>query len=123
MDNRPASTTVGTSLGIISIFFWSTTVAISRSMTESLGVVTTAAVLFSASGLLGLIAVMVRYGGSKYFSFFTSRYLIICGGLFVVYEVCLYLALGLSVNRQQVLEVGLINYLWVPLVLVFSIPF
>jgi drug/metabolite transporter (DMT)-like permease len=45
-----------------------------------------------------------------------------CGALFVVYEFCLYVAIGLASSRQQVLEVGIINYLWPGLTLAFSIP-
>jgi drug/metabolite transporter (DMT)-like permease len=44
------------------------------------------------------------------------------GGLFVLYIVTFYLALGLAANRTQVLSVGLINYLWPALSLAFSIP-
>jgi drug/metabolite transporter (DMT)-like permease len=43
-----------------------------------------------------------------------------CGSLFVLYVVLLYLALGLSVNRSQVLEVALVHYLWPMLTLFFS---
>ena len=43
-----------------------------------------------------------------------------CGGLFVLYMVSLYTALGLARDRRQVLEVGLLNYLWPTLTLIFS---
>jgi drug/metabolite transporter (DMT)-like permease len=36
--------------------------------------------------------------------------------------VCLYVAIGFASDRQQVLEVALINYLWPALTLVFAIP-
>jgi drug/metabolite transporter (DMT)-like permease len=42
--------------------------------------------------------------------------------LFVLYTVCLYGAIGLARGRQQVLEVGLINYLWPALTLILSVP-
>jgi hypothetical protein len=51
-----------------------------------------------------------------------KRYLFGCGALFVSYEVALYLAVGLSVSDQQVLVVGLINYLWPALILLTAIP-
>ena len=35
-----------------------------------------------------------------------------CGSLFVLYMLALYLALGLAAGRRQVLEIGLMNYLW-----------
>jgi drug/metabolite transporter (DMT)-like permease len=40
----------------------------------------------------------------------------------VLYIVCLYLAIGSASTRSDVLAVGLINYLWPGLSLVFSIP-
>src|SRR5690606_31523840 len=42
--------------------------------------------------------------------------------LFVTYIITLYMAIGFSTTREQVLAVGLINYLWPALSLVFSIP-
>ena len=50
------------------------------------------------------------------------QYVLGCGGLFVVYTVCLYGAIGLAGGREQVLEVGVINYLWPGLTLVLSVP-
>jgi drug/metabolite transporter (DMT)-like permease len=50
------------------------------------------------------------------------RYLVICGGLFVLYIVGLYIAVGMAETRTQVLAVGLINYLWPGLSLAFSLP-
>ena len=51
------------------------------------------------------------------------RYLIGCGVLFIGYMVLLYLAIGLAETREQVLEVGLVNYLWPTLILVISVTF
>jgi len=53
---------------------------------------------------------------------FPARYLVGCGTLFIVYIVSLYVAIGFASNRQQVLEVALINYLWPALTLVFAVP-
>jgi len=50
------------------------------------------------------------------------RYLLGCGSLFALNMASLYLALGLASNRSQVLEAGLINYLWPMLTLLVSIP-
>jgi drug/metabolite transporter (DMT)-like permease len=35
-----------------------------------------------------------------------------CGFLFVLYTILAYLAIGLAADHQQLLEVGLVNYLW-----------
>jgi drug/metabolite transporter (DMT)-like permease len=49
-------------------------------------------------------------------------YLLGCGGLFVLYNVALYRAVALAANPSQVVVVGLINYLWPGLSLVFALP-
>ena len=50
------------------------------------------------------------------------KYLFGCGALFIVYIACIYLAIGTATNRLQVLEVGLLNYLWPSLTLVLAVP-
>ncbi len=49
------------------------------------------------------------------------RYVFGCGTLFVLYTVTLFFALGLSANRPQTIEVGLLNYLWPTLTILFSL--
>jgi len=112
----------GTIMGGIAILLWSTTVAFSRSLTEQLGTLTAAAIIYVTAGILGLLATSLRPGGVKAIGRLPPLYLVGCGALFVIYIVSFYLALGLAENRTQVLSVGLINYLWPALSLVFSIP-
>jgi drug/metabolite transporter (DMT)-like permease len=52
----------------------------------------------------------------------SPAYLLICGSLFVFYMVAFSLAIGLAHSRQQTLELGLINYLWPCLTLMFAVP-
>jgi drug/metabolite transporter (DMT)-like permease len=49
-------------------------------------------------------------------------YLLGCGALFAFYTAAIYLAVGLSRDREQLLEIALANYLWPALTVVFSIP-
>lgn len=65
---------------------------------------------------------IVSAQGFRRLSLPSSTYLVGCGFLFVVYMVCLYVAIGFASDRQQVLEVALINYLWPALTLAFAIP-
>jgi drug/metabolite transporter (DMT)-like permease len=51
----------------------------------------------------------------------SRRYVFGCGSLFVLYTVLLYLAIGSAVDRQQVLEIGLVNYLWPAATILFSL--
>lgn len=116
------STRRGTVFGGIAILLWSTTVAFSRSLTEQLGTFTAAALIYTAAGVLGLLIASLRTGELQKINKLPRLYLVGCGTLFVIYIICLYLALGMAENRAQVLAVGLINYLWPALSLAFSIP-
>jgi len=113
---------LSTILGILAILFWGTTIAFSRSLTEQLGPITAASWIYLLSGIWGCIYLMSKSGGIKKTFQLPILYLIGCGALFVVYTVSLYLAVGLSFNREQVIEVSIINYLWPGLTLVFSLP-
>jgi drug/metabolite transporter (DMT)-like permease len=114
--------TLSTALGFLAVVLWSTTIAVSRSVTEQLGPVTAGAAAFLVAGVLGCgySAFVARELGAMLR--LPRRYLLGCGGLFVLYELCLYLAIGLAAGRQQVLEVGVINYLWPGLTLAFAVP-
>lgn len=54
---------------------------------------------------------------------FSPRYLIAGSVLFVSYEICLALSLGYAATRSQAIEVGMVNYLWPSLTIVFAILF
>lgn len=111
-----------TFLGLIAILLWSTTIAFSRSLTEQLGTFTAAALIYCLAGVFGLLYATFFGGGLRQILSLPKLYLFGCGGLFVAYMVCLYLSIGLAATRTQVLAVGLINYLWPGLSLLFSIP-
>ena len=61
-------------------------------------------------------------GGLARFRRLPPRYLWGCGALFVAYTSCYCLAVGLATDREQVLTVGLVNYLWPSLTLLLSVP-
>jgi drug/metabolite transporter (DMT)-like permease len=109
-------------LGLLAILLWSTTIAFSRSLTEQLGTLTAAALIYTTAGLVGLLYTGLLPGAFTRMRQLPSLYLLGCGALFVAYITALYLAIGASATRVQVLVVGLINYLWPGLSLVFSIP-
>ena len=111
-----------TSLGVLAVLLWSSSVALSRSLTESLGTLTAAASIYSVAGVLGCVYVWRSPQVLQSMRTLATRYLIVCGSLFVAYMICLYMAIGLATSRPQVIVVGLINYLWPSLSLVFSIP-
>jgi drug/metabolite transporter (DMT)-like permease len=110
-----------TAAGAGAILLWSTTVAVVRSLSEQVGSVTSSAAVYGIGGILAL-AFLLRSGRIRLVRQFPLNYLAGCGALFVGYMLAIYLAIGLARNRQQVLDVGLLNYLWPVLTLVFSLP-
>lgn len=111
-----------TLLGVVAILFWSTTIAFSRSLTEQLGTLTAASLIYIAAGAVGILISAFQRGWLGSLLKLPGIYLFGCGSLFVLYMLCLYLAVGSASTRSDVLAIGLINYLWPGLSLVFSIP-
>jgi drug/metabolite transporter (DMT)-like permease len=111
----------GTVLGIFALIFWGSTIAFSRSLTEKLGTLTSASYIFLLAGGLSCTYLIISHRLQRIVRI-SRAYLIGCGTLFVVYMASLYLAIGIAADRLQVLEVGLVNYLWPSLTLVMMIP-
>lgn len=112
---------LNTLAGFAAILLWSTTIAFVRSLSEQVGGLTTAAAVYLIGGLFCLLRLGVRGDATRMFRRLPLRYLFGCGALFVFYMLALYLAVGMAKSRQQVLEVGLMNYLWPALTIVFSL--
>lgn len=93
--------------GVISILLWSTMVGLIRSVSESFGPVGGAALIYT----LGTVILLIVMGPPK-IQDYSKRYLIWGTLLFVSYEICFVLALGLASSRQQAIELGMVNYLW-----------
>lgn len=93
-------------------------VGLIRSVSEALGPVGGAAMIYTVSGLLCLVTV-----GFPDVRRFSPRYLMAGSVLFVSYEICLALSLGYAATRSQAIEVGMVNYLWPSLTIVFAILF
>ncbi|MFT6926820.1 MAG: drug/metabolite transporter (DMT)-like permease [Psychromonas sp.] len=87
-----------------------------RNVAEQLGPIGGAAMIYSVSAVFLLI-----FLGAPRFKVFSLKYLVIGGALFVSYEICLSLALGMANNRIQAVEMGVINYLWPSLVVLLAV--
>lgn len=109
--------------GFVAILLWSTTIALTRSLSEQIGPVTAAASVYSVSGITALACLAWQSDKRRQIRQLPRPYLIGCGILFSSYMLLLFLAIGLAKNRQQVLEVGLLNYLWPVLTLLFTVAF
>ena len=108
--------------GVLAILFWSTTVAFSRQVTGALGTWTGSALIYTSAGALAIALAALTPGRIQAMLRLPRKYLFGCGGLFTLYMVCLYLAIGAAATPAQVVVVGLINYLWPGLSLAFSVP-
>lgn len=102
---------------------WSTTVAFARSLSEQLGPLTAAAVVYGVSGTIAVSRFFHTRDKLQKIRTLSSKYLIGCGVLFITYMLVLFLAIGRAEGRMQALEVGLLNYLWPALTILFSLVF
>lgn len=115
------SRVLNTGLGLVAIALWSTTIALGRSLSEQLGMFTAGALVFGLAGVLGFAVQAVTGRLRSTLAALSPAFTLRCGALFAFYELCLYLALGLSRNRAQVVEVALVHYLWPMLTLAFTV--
>ncbi|RZL74089.1 MAG: EamA family transporter [Rhodococcus sp. (in: high G+C Gram-positive bacteria)] len=97
-----------TAAGLLAIVLWSSMVGMIRLVTESLGAIGGAAMIYSCCAVLLSVAV-----GWPKFKDFSRAYLVTGAVMFAAYEVCFALAIGLADTPRQAIEVGIVNYLWV----------
>lgn len=110
------SSSQATAIGLVAILLWSTSVGLLRSISEHFGATGGAALIYTVSA----ICLCLSQGLPK-IKELPRRYLFLGGILFVGYEICFALAIGLAETRAQSLELGLINYLWPCLTIVLSL--
>jgi drug/metabolite transporter (DMT)-like permease len=113
---------VPTVLGMLAVLFWSATVPVARDIVESLGPLTASAALYLVAGSASCLPLLFRPERIRQILRLPRAYLFGCGGLVVLYILCFFLALGLTTDRTQVVEIGLINYLWPALTLLLAVP-
>ncbi len=107
-----------TAYGVVAILLWSTIVGLLRSVSEDFGPVAGAALVYT----MGSFILLLTMGRPK-LALFPKRYLFWGSLLFVSYELCLILSLGLADNRQQAIELGMVNYLWPSFTIAFAVIF
>ncbi|MDR2300091.1 MAG: aromatic amino acid DMT transporter YddG [Comamonas sp.] len=111
-----------TAIGLIAVLCWSCTIGLMRAVAEPLGAVGGAAWLYT----MAAICIAVARGRTGWREVARWRdmhpvYLWLCGALFVIYEICLSVAVGLADDRSQAMEIGVINYLWPSLTIAFAV--
>ncbi|HJV84062.1 MAG TPA: aromatic amino acid DMT transporter YddG [Noviherbaspirillum sp.] len=106
----------GNAAGMLAILLWSSTVGLIRSISEALGPVGGSAMIFTVSGLLAVL-----FTGIPAIRGMDRKYLLLSGLIFVGYEISLALCLGYAHGRGQAMELGMINYLWPSLTMLFAV--
>lgn len=106
MSVRSVST-AATLCGLAAILLWSTMIGMVRSISTALGPVVGAAAIYTAGAIF--LRLLFRPASPR-----SARavYLLLGGALFVSYELCLSLSLGLALDDAQAMELGIVNYLW-----------
>lgn len=113
---------VGSGGGLVAILLWSTTFALARSLSEQVGPINGGAAVYLIGGCFCLARMAASGKGIAPVLGLPRRYLLGCGSLFAFYSAAVYMAVGLSRDRQQLLEIALLNYLWPALTILFSLP-
>ena len=110
--------------GLAAIVLWSGTVALARALSERVGPIKAAALVYSIGAVAAALPALIHRrrptnpppAPRRY------RYLVGCGLLFALYTLLLFVAVGEARDRTEVLEVGLLNYLWPTLTILLSLP-
>jgi drug/metabolite transporter (DMT)-like permease len=108
--------------GLGAILIWSTSIALARSISEQVGPLAGAAAVHLIGGASSFAFFLYRSKGSFLpLQSLSRKYLVGCGALFVLYMLALFVSVGMAADRRQVLEIGLLNYLWPALTILFSL--
>lgn len=112
----------GTALGILAVLIWASLVAVARGTHNHMGVLASGALANLLGGGIGLAVAQIRSGYFNQMRHLPAKYLLGCGAMFVLYNAALFPALQWASSESQVVEVGLIQYLWPALTLAFAVP-
>jgi drug/metabolite transporter (DMT)-like permease len=109
---------LATVTGLAAMFAWSASVGLIHNEAERFGPIGGGASFFTVAGLFTALFLGVPRPSSL-----SRMYLWYAGALFVAYEICFAVCLGLAQNRQQALELELamINFLWPCLALLLAV--
>ncbi len=114
------STTHYTFLSVLAVLFWGSVIAVSRDITEQIGIFRSPCYIYWTAGLLSACYLALSPRARRELTHFSSRYLLACGACFVAYTLFLYLALGWIRHRELTFVISICNYLWPVLTVVLS---
>lgn len=105
----------GNLLGIFALLLWSTLVGLIKNVSSNFGVEAGTALIYTIATLFSFLV-----GAPKLMSI-PKKYFIFAGSAFVLTEIFFSSAIAMTKTPNQVLEVGMLNYLWPMLTVIFSI--
>jgi len=97
--------------GLLAILIWSTSGAVTRSISEQMGALTGGCVCGILSGLFG-IALSAARGEIGLLRHAPRSFYFGCVPLYLTYRLCALLSIAMSATRQQVVQTGLLRDLW-----------
>lgn len=121
MSGTTRDSTTSTLLGVAALLLWGSFFAVVRGVRDEMGVIQSAAFANLVGGFIGLAVGPIRTGRMRHLLRLPGKYLFGCGGLFVLYNLTLYMAIDKAVTHAQAIEVGLVNYLWPALAVVGTV--
>lgn len=122
MHQEAGTIRLSTAGGLLAIVLWSATFALARSLSEQVGSLTAGTAAYLFGGMVCLLRLWLSPKPLGPLLKLPRRYLFVCGFLFILYTALIYLAVGLARDREQLLEVALVNYLWPAATILLSIP-
>ena len=122
IDTAESQKLRATLCGIAAALLWSTTIAAGRALTETFGGLLTVALIHCCAAVISIVYLLISPQARRGIATNSRKYTLGCGALFLVYVLTFYQAVGLASSREQVVVIGIINYLWPALSLLLSIP-
>lgn len=96
-----------TLIGLTAILLWSAAIGLMRMASQNFGTTFGPACLYT---IAAVILWLTRRPGTL--RALPVKYMLVCGGLFIAYEISLSIALGLAANPGQAIQVSTVNHLW-----------
>jgi drug/metabolite transporter (DMT)-like permease len=103
-------------IGLSSILIWASLVAVVKLITDDLTPISGIALIYTFSAFA--ILILNKFPSIRQMP---KSYLYGCGALFVGYEILFLIAIAFSHSHEEVLVIAMINYLWPPITILFSI--
>lgn len=104
----------GNLLGIIALLLWSTLVGLIKNVSVSFGVEAGTALIYSIATIFSFIV------GAPKLKDIPIKYFFMAGTAFILTEIFFSQAIAMAKTPSQVLEAGMLNYLWPSLTILFS---